>query len=194
VVDYGHNVSSLTAMIEAIDQFPHQRRIAVYTAAGDRRDCDMVRQGELLAGAFDKIYLYEDQYVRGRKEGEIIRLLRQGATASDPRCEIKEVKGVFPAIEMALDSARPGDLVLVQCDTVDESVAFVRDYMTRHAAGREIQLHEALQAAQHQVQLPQMLDSLDPREPLTIDQSGSLSVVPAMAAHAEELATVPAVD
>jgi cyanophycin synthetase len=191
VVDYGHNVSSLTAMIEAIDQFPHQRRIAVYTAAGDRRDCDMVRQGELLAGAFDKIYLYEDQYVRGRKEGEIIRLLRQGATASDPRCEIKEVKGVFPAIEMALDSARPGDLVLVQCDTVDESVAFVRDYMTRHAAGREIQLHEALESGDRAVRLPQTLEPAENGGLLAVDHNGHLT---AMAAHTEELTTVPAVD
>jgi cyanophycin synthetase len=171
IVDYGHNVSSLTAMIEAIEQFPQQRRIAVYTAAGDRRDCDMVRQGELLAQAFDKIFLYEDQYVRGRPEGEIIRLLRQGITAANSHCDIREVKGVFPAIEAALDSVAAGDLVLVQCDTVDESVAFVRNYMERHAAGREIQLQDALQSA-------------------ALDMQLSLAI----AAHAEELAAVPAVD
>jgi cyanophycin synthetase len=192
VVDYGHNVSSLTAMIAAMEQFPHQRRIAVYTAAGDRRDCDMIRQGELLAAAFDKLIFYEDQYVRGRQEGEIIRLLRQGATAADPRCEIDEVKGVFPAIEQALNSARPGDLVLVQCDTVDESVAFVRDYMTRRAAGREIQLHEALQAAEHEVRLPEVLEPANNGD--VVHHNGHLTAVPAMAAHAEELATVPVVD
>ena len=38
VVDYGHNMSSLVAMIDALEAFPHQHRIAVYTAAGDRRD------------------------------------------------------------------------------------------------------------------------------------------------------------
>jgi len=35
-------------MLDALKVFPHQNRIAVYTAAGDRRDVDMVRQGELL--------------------------------------------------------------------------------------------------------------------------------------------------
>lgn len=49
IVDYGHNPSALSALIDAIEQFPHTHRTAVYTAAGDRRDCDMVRQGELLA-------------------------------------------------------------------------------------------------------------------------------------------------
>ena len=45
IVDYGHNVSSLQQMVETIEQFPHEHRIAVYTSAGDRRDCDMVRPG-----------------------------------------------------------------------------------------------------------------------------------------------------
>ena len=48
IIDYGHNISSLVSMIETIDQFPPSRRIAVYTAAGDRRTEDMIRQGELL--------------------------------------------------------------------------------------------------------------------------------------------------
>jgi hypothetical protein len=120
--------------------------------------------------------------------------LRQGATAADARCEIHEVKGVFPAIEMALDSARAGDLILVQCDTVDESVAFVRDYVERHATGREIQLHEALDSAEHRVQLPQMLESLDNGAPLSANHNGALTAVSALAAHAEELAAVPSVD
>ena len=75
VVDYGHNTSSLMAMLDALKVFPHQNRIAVYTAAGDRRDGDMVRQGELLAESFDRVILYEDHYVRGRKPGEIMRSL-----------------------------------------------------------------------------------------------------------------------
>ena len=90
IVDYGHNVSALQALIEAIEQFPHERRTIVYSAAGDRRDCDMVRQGELLGEAFDRVILYEDHYLRGRAEGEIMRLFRQGLDASDRVGEIEE--------------------------------------------------------------------------------------------------------
>jgi hypothetical protein len=39
---------------------------------------------------------------------------------------------------MALQSLRPGDLVLIQCDVVDESVAFVREVLATGAVGREI--------------------------------------------------------
>ena len=66
IVDYGHNVSALAALIEALENFPPSRRTVVYSAAGDRRDCDMVRQGELLGHAFDRVILYEDHYLRGR--------------------------------------------------------------------------------------------------------------------------------
>ena len=107
----------------------------------------------MLAATFDKIFLYEDQYVRGRKEGEIIGLFRQGVATGGRVREIQEVKGVFPAIEMALDSAGEGDLVLVQCDTVDESVGFVESYMARKRAGREVQIDEVIGAAIKEVRL-----------------------------------------
>ncbi|HEV3025909.1 MAG TPA: Mur ligase family protein, partial [Pirellulales bacterium] len=55
IVDYGHNISALAALIEAIEQFPHEKRTIVYSAAGDRRDCDMVRQGKLLGDGFDRV-------------------------------------------------------------------------------------------------------------------------------------------
>lgn len=146
IVDYGHNTSSLRGMIDAIEHFPHARRVAVYTAAGDRRDCDMVAQGELLATAFDQVYLYEDQFVRGRQPGEIMGLLRKGLAAGGRMTEVVEVQGVFSAIEKALAAAGPGDLVLVQADTIDETVAFIRKYMATQGEGREIVLREALAA------------------------------------------------
>ena len=54
VLDYGHNSSALLALNEALAKFPHKRRKVVYTAAGDRRDVDIRRQAELLAGFFDE--------------------------------------------------------------------------------------------------------------------------------------------
>jgi cyanophycin synthetase len=188
IVDYGHNVSSLVAMIEAMAQFPHQRWTVVYTAAGDRRNCDMIRQGELLAGAFDKVILYEDQYVRGRNQGEIMSLLRQGIAACGRDVEVDEVNGVFPAIEMALDNAGDGDLILLQCDTVDETVDFVKKYMDRKRVGREIDLDEVLRDELELVAATPLAS-----EPC-LHQNGSVSAGAASAAVAvgvAELAAMP---
>jgi cyanophycin synthetase len=145
IVDYGHNVSSLQAMIEAIDQFPHQRRTAVYTAAGDRRDVDMIRQGELLGDSFDRVILYEDHYVRGRQTGEIMGLLRRGVTAGQRTSETQEILGAVKAVEAALRSVRPGELLLVQADEIDETVNFIQSYLASTEACREIDMIQALE-------------------------------------------------
>ena len=129
IVDYGHNVDALAALIPVMDKFPHQRRTCVYSTAGDRRDCDMNRQGELLGNAFDQVILYEDHYLRGRGEGEIIRLFRNGVEKGKRVRQIDEVRGADAAVEFALRGAKPGDLLLVQADTVDETVSFIRRYL-----------------------------------------------------------------
>ncbi len=145
IVDYGHNISSLQAMIEAIEQFPHQRRTAVYTAAGDRRDVDMIRQGELLGDAFDRVILYEDHYVRGRQTGEIMTLLRQGMAGRERTSDVQEILGAVKAVEAALRGVRPGELLLVQADEVDETVNFIKNYLATSEACREIDMIQAME-------------------------------------------------
>ncbi|HEY2826983.1 MAG TPA: cyanophycin synthetase, partial [Pirellulales bacterium] len=147
VVDYGHNTSSLLAMLEALKVFPHQNRIAVYTAAGDRRDTDMIRQGELLGQAFNRVILYEDHYVRGRNPGEIMRRFREGLSRGRRVQHVEEIFGAVKAIEVVLATLQPGDLVLLQADTVDETVDFVRRYLADHTTAREVNLPEALATA-----------------------------------------------
>ncbi len=144
VLDYGHNTSSLAALLEALAQFPAARRTAVYTAAGDRRDSDLVRQAELLGDVFDRVILYEDGHcTRGRKPGEIIALFRKGLAGRSRVREIQEVQGNVRAVDLALSSARPGELLLVQVDVVEETLELVRGYLTGGAA-REVNLEEAL--------------------------------------------------
>ena len=89
ILDYGHNPSALAAILEAIEPFPHERRTVVYSAAGDRRDEDIVRQGELLGDAFDRVVLYEDQYVRGRSPARSC-LFRQGLASGTAGRDIRD--------------------------------------------------------------------------------------------------------
>jgi cyanophycin synthetase len=146
VLDYGHNASSLSALIETLAQLPHRRRTAVYSAAGDRRDGDLVRQGELLAGAFDRVILYEDpNCTRERRPGEIIALFRKGLQARDGAVRVEEVQGAVKAIEHAVGTARPGELVLGQVDLVDETVRMVRHSWSATGLAREIDFAAAME-------------------------------------------------
>ena len=48
------------------------------------------------------------------------------------------------AIETALRTVRPGELLMIQADTIDETVAFLQHYLATHTDGREIDLREAI--------------------------------------------------
>lgn len=126
ILDYGHNASALFALVEALGAFAHQSRSIVYTAAGDRRDLDIFEQAAIIGNEFDRVYLYEDQCTRGRADGEVIRLMRQGLAATRRVQKTYETRGEFNAIQMALDNLRPGDLLLCQVDQVEQALEFVK--------------------------------------------------------------------
>lgn len=135
-LDYGHNASSLVAVLEALDGFSSARRVAVYSAAGDRRDWDFVEQGKLLGDAFDHVILYEDHYTRGRADGEISALFRRGLQMGARVQQVDELRGAVKAVEAALQLAAPQVLLFIQADEVDETVDYVRERLTKLAPPR----------------------------------------------------------
>jgi cyanophycin synthetase len=132
VVDYGHNASSLEAIIEALDNFSAPHRAIVYSTAGDRRDSDIILQGLLLGEAFDSVILYEGHYMRGREKGEIISLFRKGMNGTARAKEVKEVYGSLNAIDQGLRFLRPNTLVVIQADVVDETIAHLQNYLSAY--------------------------------------------------------------
>jgi cyanophycin synthetase len=144
IVDFGHNASSLTAIIQAISQLPHARRTAIYSAAGGRRDIDIIRQGELLAGAFDRVVLYEDSRLQGRAPGEIAQLFKKGLDIGGRVKEVYSIPGWQRAVDQALLMIQPGELVLVQADVIHETMQYLQNKLEHKALGREIKFHEAI--------------------------------------------------
>lgn len=129
IVDYGHNPSALLAMGEAMAQLPHERRKAVFTVAGDRRDVDIVRQGQIVGDLFDAIILYEDACRRGRADGEVTALIREGLLQSVRVSDVYETRGELRAVEHALTALRPGDLLMIQADQVELCLDFVEKFL-----------------------------------------------------------------
>jgi cyanophycin synthetase len=128
IVDYGHNPSSLEAIIAALENYKCKRRVAIYSTAGDRRDCDIVLQGRLLGEAFDSVILYEDHYTRGRDKGEIIKLFQEGLEGTGRVKEVREIYGSLNAIDFAMNNLASETLLLIQADEVDETVEYMRKY------------------------------------------------------------------
>jgi cyanophycin synthetase len=125
IADYGHNPDAIIALVSAIEHMPAKRRTVVISGAGDRRDEDISQQTRILGDAFDTVILYQDQCQRGRADGEVLGLLRQGLAQAERAKTIEEIRGEFPAIDNALARLQPGDLCLILIDQVDEALAYI---------------------------------------------------------------------
>ncbi|MES2772037.1 MAG: cyanophycin synthetase [Pseudomonadota bacterium] len=128
IADYGHNPDAINALVRAINQLPQastSRRSVVISGAGDRRDEDIRQQTTILGDAFDKVFLYQDQCQRGRSDGEVLRLLREGLNNARRAQHIQEIHGEFAAIEIALSDLQVGDLCLILIDQVDAALAHI---------------------------------------------------------------------
>ncbi|MDB6119944.1 MAG: cphA [Verrucomicrobiaceae bacterium] len=126
IVDYGHNTSALRKMAEAVRSFPHEKRICVYSAAGDRRDQDIITQGALLGSDYDTVWLYEGDYCRGRETGKIMDLMAKGLESATRTTRIEKIVGALKALDLAIADAEPGSLLVIQADTADETVQHLK--------------------------------------------------------------------
>jgi cyanophycin synthetase len=122
IADYGHNPDAILALVSAVENMPAKRRFVVISGAGDRRDEDLRQQTEILGDAFDEVILYQDQCQRGRADGEVLALLREGLANAKRATAVEEIRGEFPAIDTALARLQPGDLCLILIDQVDEAL------------------------------------------------------------------------
>jgi cyanophycin synthetase len=123
IADYGHNPDAMRALVAAVDAMPAKRRSVVISAAGDRRDQDIRDQTVILGAAFDDVLLYQDAAQRGRADGEVMGLLRDGLKGAARTTHVEEIRGEFVAIDTALAKLQPGDLCLVLVDQVEEALA-----------------------------------------------------------------------
>ena len=100
-------------------------RVAVVATAGDRREEDMRELGRVAARYFDEVIVREDRNPRGREPGETAALVMEGiqeaATSGNARAGSAEiVLDEMHAAKLALDRARPGDLVVLCVDYATE--------------------------------------------------------------------------
>ncbi len=139
IADYGHNPDAMRALVTAVEAMPAKRRSVVISGAGDRRDSDIRDQTVILGKAFDDVILYQDAAQRGRADGEVMSLLREGLADASRTTRIDEIRGEFLAIDTALARLQPGDLCLILIDQVQEALA--------HLAERVKETRDLTQAA-----------------------------------------------
>lgn len=125
VVDYAHNPSAVAALVAGLDAFPHPHRSLVFSAS-DRREEDLVEMGRIAGDAFDRIVLFTDTGRDDREDGALTAVLRNGLAEGSRIAELYVEATEVAAIDRALADIRPGQLVVIGVEAIDESLDFVR--------------------------------------------------------------------
>ncbi|HEX8469915.1 MAG TPA: Mur ligase family protein, partial [Brevundimonas sp.] len=131
IMDYAHNPEGLRALGRLIQAARPDsgRTIAMLSVPGDRRDAEVTAMGAIGAEFFDELVFRETPDNRGRRAGEVIRLLTEGAVSAG--CDLSRIRGVIreedPVAE-CLAMARPGDMVILTPTRIDSVWRQVLDY------------------------------------------------------------------
>jgi cyanophycin synthetase len=151
ILDYAHNPAGLQALGELILKMRprHRRIIGMINIPGDRRDDDMREMGALATRYFDEIIFREDPARRGRKPGEIVALLAEGALAAGfPEEKITRILDEDEAADVCLSRAQPGDLVVLTPTDVEAMWQQVLDFRASPATSFDVEIDRAEEPAE----------------------------------------------
>jgi len=152
MLDYAHNPPGMEYLRDLVAHLrpPRGRVIGVMGVAGDRRDEDIRRMGELAAATFDDLIVREDELRRGRPVGEGARILSEGAQAGGLAPErITTILSEREAVEQGLRQAQPGDLVIFLATEVEDTWQRIRDFDSSHLLPGELPGEPGHQGAYH---------------------------------------------
>ncbi|MFN3354054.1 MAG: cyanophycin synthetase, partial [Brevundimonas sp.] len=138
VLDYAHNPEAIRALGRAVAALAPDtsRRIGMISIPGDRRDEEIRAMGEIGAEIFDVLVFRESPDNRGRRQGEVMRLLREGALARGHVPEaIHCIHEELEAAELSLALAEPGDLVVLTPTRVQAVWDVIRGFRRGPRAG-----------------------------------------------------------
>ena len=124
LVDYAHNPAGYEAVGAFVKNWQGQR-IGVVGGPGDRRDEDLILLGKIAADVFEQIIVKEDDDKRGRAEGEAANLIITGIRQVNPDARYEIILDEQRAVNIALDDAPEGSLVVVFPESVTRAISLI---------------------------------------------------------------------
>jgi cyanophycin synthetase len=125
LVDYAHNPHGYEAVGGFVRNWQGER-IGVIGGPGDRRDEDLIQLGRLSAQIFSRVIVKEDDDKRGRSPGEVADLIIKGILQENPQIVYEKSSSEIEAIELGLNSATEGSLVVILPESVSRALGAIQ--------------------------------------------------------------------
>ncbi len=128
LVDFAHNPAGLQLLCDFVSKLEDSPKVGIISGTGDRRDEDIKELGRIAARYFDEIIVRQDNDLRGRTSDELMQLIMAGINETKTRdIPINIILKESEAIRYAYEHAKPGSIITVMCDKVEDSVELVKN-------------------------------------------------------------------
>ena len=131
LVDFAHNPDGFNGVKAYLQSVESTEHVGIISGTGDRRDEDIVETARIAAQMFDKIYICQEKYLRGRTQDELVDLLVKGIKEVDPNKEIIINNKSTECLQTAIDSAKKGSYLTILSNTIDNTIQRVTEHLDR---------------------------------------------------------------
>ncbi len=129
LLDYGHNLPGYESVVQALPAYNAKRLVGIIGMPGDRQNEAIEAVGKLCARHFQKIYIKEDEHLRGRKRGEVNKILYKVVSgAKFSKQDIIITENEIAALQNAMETAQEGDLIVVFYEHLEPILELIRGF------------------------------------------------------------------
>ena len=125
ILDYGHNIEGYKNALSAVKEITTGKVIGVIGVPGDRSNKSIKQIGKISSRFINKIIIKEDAEKRGRKEGEIANLIKNGIYSFNEEANVKMVLNEVDALKEAIKEANIGDSIIVFYEKIEPLIELI---------------------------------------------------------------------
>jgi cyanophycin synthetase len=133
LLDYAHNAAGMKALKQFTDNLEATVKVGIIAGIGDRRVEDNNEMGKIAADMFDEVIIRQDKHLRGKTEEELIKMLKDGIIARDPKKKIDIIPSEREAILYAVKNAKKGSLIVLCSDVIPDALNLVKELKEKEA-------------------------------------------------------------
>jgi cyanophycin synthetase len=129
MLDYGHNPAGYSEVLKFIKKIKALRYVGVIGMPGDRLEKSYEEVGKMCSEVFSRIYIKEDEDLRGRKPGEVAGIFYRAAIENGMKEEnVEIIRSELRALEKAVLNARPGDFIVMFCEKFEAALKLINKF------------------------------------------------------------------
>jgi cyanophycin synthetase len=129
MLDYGHNPAGYREVLKFVKKIEASRYIGIIGMPGDRPEKSYKEVGKICSQVFSRIYIKEDEDLRGRRPGEVAGIFREAVVGSGMKEEnVEIIRFELKALEKAVLDARPGDFIVMFYEKFEPAMKMINKF------------------------------------------------------------------